>query len=329
MAAPVVNPASSILSFNQWLSWSTTIIASGTPFDFRIDSGVLPPGMSFQPSLTSTSSSSNAVHATAHGLANGTCLVARALSGATGLSTGTRYFVINADADPNSFQLATTPGGSSISFSYTSALFYQPGVITGAASVPGVYPFTVYATNSTGESAAGVTYTIGIKPAAAVADANLDAVWNFATGDFIRQTDANLNLTPVARTEPVFKCKSSADFILRLRTVKDSSIIDLQTIADGACKLYIKELETDPRVVVSVNSRKSGSGDNNSILVYANISSDALNAAFGNYESDAGTLFNAIAELELVYPNPGYFDGTPETFTAITNTFTIQIERHL
>jgi len=330
MSVPIVSSLSSILSFNQWLYWQVNFIASGTPYDYRIDSGNVPPGMVFQPSLSATASASgDTINATAHGLVNGTCLVGRTLTGGTGLSTATLYFVVNALA--NTFQLATTPGGAAVDITvdYSAVLLYQPGVLSGAGTLPGVYPFTLFATNGTGESAAGVTFSVGIKPAAPAQDANVDVVWDFAANAIIAQTSSVLNLTPAPRDTPIMYCKEQDDFIIRLRTTKGATMLDLGAIVDGDCKLVLKQNETEAKLVVSDASVKVGTGDANSILIHAKINGDAIAAAFSNVENDNGTIFAALAEIELTYPNPGYFAGSPTTLRRTSPTFRIQSERDL
>lgn len=330
MPVPVVNAASSILSFNQWVYWEFQISASNTAYDYRIDTGSVPVGMSFQPSYNVTiSATGDTVNLMAHGLTNGACLVARTLAGGTGLSTGTLYFVVN--AAPNTFQLAATPGGTPINITvdYTAAQLYRPGVLAGAATVPGVSNFVVFASNGTGESAAGVNFSVGIKPAAAALDTNANLVWDFATNAIIAQTSSALNLTPAPRDTPIIFVKQQDDLIIRLRTTNGSSVLDLGAIADGDCKLVLKQNETDGKIIISDNSRKISSGDANSILIHAKIDSAALKGAFGDYENDAGTFFGALAEIELTYPNPGYFDTTPASLVRTSPTFRIQTERDL
>ena len=159
-------------------------------------------------------------------------------------------------------------------------------------------------------------------------DANADLVWDFATNSVIAQTDSTLNLTPAERATPILFMKEEDDLIARIRTVKGPSVIDLGAVADGDCKLVLKELEPENKVVVSDASQKIGTGDANSILLHAKFAGDALAASLSNYEADAGTLYNALAEIEITYPNP-FFGATPATLRRTSKTFTIQIERDL
>lgn len=83
-----------------------------------------------------TGSATNTLSATAHGLANGAVV---SFSGITtlALSTATRYYVINTAA--NTFQVATTPGGSAVAvgnsgsataLSFTDYEVYKPNQAT-------------------------------------------------------------------------------------------------------------------------------------------------------------------------------------------------------
>lgn len=331
MSAPVIDPESSVLSYPQWLSWEHQFSATDNPYDWKIVAGAFPTGMTFQPAWTVTASDSgDVINLANHPFENGMCLVFRSLDGAgAGLTSNTRYFVINATGD--AFQLAITPGGGAVAIttSYGDSLLYRPGFLTGAATVPGISLVRLLATNSTGDSAASVLFTIGIEPAAVVPDANFDLVWDFAANTIIAQTSSALNLTPAPRDTPIMFVKGGDDLILRLRTTKGASVLDLGDIEDGACKLVLKELEPDAKIIVSDASAKISSGDANSILIHAKISGDAIKAAFTNYEADGGTFFAALAEIELTYPNPGYFTGTPANLVRTSPTFRIQTEREL
>ncbi|EDY16673.1 hypothetical protein CfE428DRAFT_5786 [Chthoniobacter flavus Ellin428] len=329
MAAPAIDPESGVLIYPQWLTWEHQFSATNNPYDWAITSGAFPTGMTFQPSGSVTvSATGDTVNWTAHGLANGTCVVFRSLTGGTGLAINTRYFVVNAAAD--TFKLSTTPGGSAIDVTvdYTAALIYRPGFLTGAGTVPGVSDVRITATNADPATSAEVLFSLGIISAAAAPDANADLVWDLATDNLIVQTNSTLNLTPADRATPILFFKEHDDRILRLRTVKNASIIDLGAIDDDACLMVVKEVEPDAKIEISTNSQKIGTGDANSILIYIKLNGSSLAGALSNYEDDKGTILNALVEIELTYPNP-YFASTPATLRRTSKTFTIQIERDL
>lgn len=330
MPTPVIDPESSVLSYPQWLSWEHQFSATGDPYDWSIVAGSFPTGMIFQPSWAVTAvAAGDLILLDDNPLKDGMCVVFRSLDGVgAGLTSNTRYFVINAGA--NDFQIATVPGGAAVDITtnYGDSLLYRPGYLSGAAEVPGISLVRLTATNGDGPSADSTLFTIGIEPAAVVPDGNFDLVWDFAANTIIAQTTATLSLTPAPRDTPIMFVKEGDDLILRLRTVKAASVIDLGPIEPNNCKLILKELEPDGKIIVSDASVQVGTGDANSILIHAQITGNAIKAAFTNYEADGGTFFAALAEIELTYPNPGYGIGG-DTLTRTSPTFRIQTERDL
>ena len=331
MSAPVIDPESSVLSYPQWLTWEHQFSATNNPYDWSIASGAFPTGMTFQPAYAGTASNiGDTINFTAHGLANGTCIVFRTLTGGTGLSINTRYFVINTAAD--TFQVSLTSGGAAMTITadYSAVAFYRPGFLTGAASMPGISTVRLVATNAGPTDSAEVLFTISIEPAAAVPDSNADIVWDFATNSVIVQTSSALNLTAVDRDTPILFVKEEDDLIARLRLVKNGSVLDLGDLPDAnSLKLVLKELEPEAQVLLSDNADKAGTGDSSSYLVHAKFNGDSLAASLTNYETDAGTFYDALAEFELTFTNPGYFAGTPATLRRTSKTFRIRIERDL
>jgi len=96
----------------------------------------------------------------------------------------------------------------------------------------------------------------------------------------------------------------------------------------NALKLVIKQFEPEVKTVVSDGSVQAGLAGAASQLVHAKLTGALLQGALSDYEADAGTFFNALAEFELTFPNPyGTIGG--ETLVRSSKTFTIQIERDL
>jgi hypothetical protein len=154
-------------------------------------------------------------------------------------------------------------------------------------------------------------------------------IWDFATNNIVAQTSSALNLTPEARDTPILFVKEQDDLIVRLRTVKNGTVLDLGALADPAnLKLVLKELEPENQVVVSDGAAKISTGDASSYLVHAKFDGAALAASLSNYETDAGTSYDALAEFELTFSNPGYPVG-PGSLVRTSKTFRIQIERDL
>lgn len=76
------------------------------------------------PTVTGTAST-DVIASTGHGLSNGDSVIFTALTGGTGLSTNTPYFVVNKNT--NDFQVSTVKGGTAVDFStnVTAATAYK------------------------------------------------------------------------------------------------------------------------------------------------------------------------------------------------------------
>jgi len=329
MSNVVIDPTSSVLSFPQWLLWNFQFTASNMPYNWTISSGSFPPGMNFQAKYSVTSSS-GLITATGSAFNEGTPLVFSALGSGGSAYTASTVVYYATRVSGVTFSLATSPGGAPITSgtNITNGSLYQPGLLSGQATAPGIYKVNMVATNSTGDSPA-VPFTIGIEAAAAAPDTNTDLVWDFGSNAVIVQTSSVLNVTPAPRTTPIIFVKEQDDLIVRVRAIKNSSILDLGLVgASNPLKLVLKQFEPEAQIVISDGSVQIGSNDANSLLLHAQFSGDTLKSALSNYETDTGTLFSALAELEVTFPNPGYTVG-PDHLRRTSQTFTVQIERDL
>lgn len=332
MSVPVIDSTSDILSFPQWQTWEHNFAGTNVPYQWSVNSGGFPSGMVFQPNFNGIGDHSTGVIDTGvdHGMAIGNTVVFSAITwSGSGLSTNTVYYV-SAVPSSHEIRLATTAGGASLSFSadFSASNLYRPGYLKGAGELPGTNLVTLMATNGSGNSAE-VTFTIGIEAAAAVPDSNADMVWDFATNDIIAQTTSSTNLTPAPRDTPILYVKEEDDLIVRLRMVKAGTILDLGPLATATdLKLVIKELEPESQVVVSDAAAQFGTGAGNSYLIHSKFNGDKLTSSLSNYEQDAGTYYDALAEFEITYASP-YGTFGPDTLHRTSKTFRIRIERDL
>lgn len=333
MSAPVIDPESGVLYYPQYTAWEHQFSAFSDTvpvYDWVIFAGGFPTGMTFQPSLAATGASTgNLMTSAGHGLANGTALVFRSITsgGSPTPTTAVIYYVINKTTD--TFQLSTTPGGTvqSLGADMSAALLYRPGFLTGSGTVPGVSTVQLKASNGT--LSAAQLFTIGISSAAPAVDTTATLVWDFGANAIIAQSTSTLTLTPAPRDTPILFVKQQDDLIIRLRTTNGSTILDLGAVDDNACVLTLKENEGDGKIIISDASVKVSTGDANSILIHAKITGAAIKAAFSDFENDNGTFFAALAEIQITYPNPGYFLDTPPSLVRTSPTFRIQAERDL
>lgn len=324
MPVPTIDPESSVLSYPQWLTWEHQFSATNAPSSWTVASGSWPTGMIFEGATDVTgTASTDLIEAVAHGFLDNMVVLFTTITGGSGLTALTRYYVVNANADD--FQLSLTEGGTPALFTtdITAGKVIRPGHLTGAATVPGISNVRLTATNGTGASAE-VLFTIGIEPAAASPDANTDLVWDIGTGGIFLQTSSALNLTPPAAGVPVMTVKEGDDFLARLRIIKGGTVI--APVASNL-RLAVKELEPEAEVVISTEWEQIGTGTGTSYLVYGAFDGTLLAASLANYEADAGTRYEGLAEFELTYANP-YAIG-PVSLVKSSLTFLLRIERDI
>jgi hypothetical protein len=332
MSAPVIDDTTSVLSFPQWQNWEHYFTATNTPYQWNINAGGFPTGMTFQPNWNGIGTSATGVISTGvdHGLALGQVVMFSSITwSGTGLAINTPYYVSTIPS-AHELRVAATAGGASLSFTadFTVSNLFRPGYLTGAAVLPGLPKVTLQAVNASGPSAE-VTFTIGIEAAAASPDSNVDLLWDFGTNDVIVQTSSSTNTTPADRDTPIIFVKEQDDLILRVRIVKTGTILDLGPLAEPTdLKLVIKELDPDGQVVVSDAAAQFGSGPSNSYLVHTKFNGDVLASTLANYLKDKGTFYGALAELEITFATP-YGAFGPSTLRRTSKTFTIQIDRDL
>lgn len=328
MAVPVIDPESSILAYPQYLPWEHNFSATNAPYAWALDSGSLPTGMSFQKQHDITvTASTDKITLAGHGFTEGMLVGFTALDGSgAGLAPLTRYYVRNPEADE--FQVSTTLGGTpqAVTVDYASGKVFRLGFLEGSATVPGISTIRLIATNGDGNSAS-VLFTIGIEPAAAAIDTNLDFVWELTTNTIVPQFSSVLTITPPAATNPptpVMSVKEGDDLLIRLRVTKSGIPLDLN-VSDF--RLGVKELEPEGLVVVSSEFAKLGEGQSAVYLIYAKCDGDALATALSNYEADGGTEFNGLAEFQMTFENIESIG--PDDLVRSSNNFTLQVNRDL
>jgi hypothetical protein len=210
---------------------------------------------------------------------------------------------------PTSWACPLLPAGLSID--------EDTGLISGAASQPGVYVLGLTATNGDGTSAPMVL-TIGIEAGAIQPTSGVDLFIDVVTGK------VTMTLTGTTSEAALLSVKEDDDLLLYVRFVKAGQILDLDL---DELTLFVKELEPDALVATSLAWEKSGSGANSVYLVHAKFDGSLLAGALSNYEEDDGTKFVGLAEIERVETSA--WEGGPETLRVTSRTFGIEIERDL
>ena len=236
---------------------------------------------------------------------------------------------------PTSWACPNLPAGLSIDTS--------TGKISGAASVNGVFICGLTATNSDGTSTP-LVLTIGIDAAsAALTSSGYEVKINVVTrqAEFIAATggttqtvqktvtDSSSNTTTtgsqtVGSSAPNLFAKEDDSLLLWLSFQKDGTNLDL---AIQSLVISLKEFQPDVRLVLGDTWKKFGSGTGAYYGLYASISGSALKAALNNYEADAGTAFDGLADIRWEEANPDHATFGPENFQFTTRDFKLTVAR--
>lgn len=349
MSAPVISAASSILGYRRYEYWEFCPAASNEPV---IWSAVgLPDGLSVETWAARAATgvaSTDIVTSAGHGYANGDRVWFSALSGGSGLSSNTVYFV--RDRTDDTFKLAATAGGAALEFSsdITSATVRKvsSGKISGRGDVPGAYAVTLTATNLAAETGSQ-QYFIGITsesvplsgddPAGVAAtDWVVDvATREVTTGQQVEipaqaglpagvATQAGAGAGAGAGVKALAYWKEGDVVMLSLRFAKNGAVVDMQPVT---IKLALKQYDPEAVLVEAEDFEQVGSGVDVRYHLPVSLTGAKLAAALSDNENDAGTGFVALAEIEWTISVT--HDSAPLTLRSTTQTFPVLIERDL
>ncbi len=217
------------------------------------------------------------------------------------------------------------------------------GKISGAATSAGVFVCGLKASNGVGTSAP-LVLTIGIDPAsAALTNSGYEVKINVQTREieFIAPsggssqtvsktvTDAGSSTTTtgsqtVGATAPNLFAKITDSLLLWIAFQKDGVNLDLDI---GSLAIAIKEFNPDGRLVLGNTWKKFGSGTGAYYGLYAAVSGADLASALSNYESDSGTAFDGLADIQWTEANPDHATFGPENFQFTTRDFKATLAR--
>lgn len=180
------------------------------------------------------------------------------------------------------------------------------GLISGAATVAGVYNVAVRASNGDGTSEA-LILTIGIE--AANADPNVNVV------------DVEVDLvTRAVRVPEGLVVKRGDGVVLRVSFVK-SGVVNALTLTD--LKVVLKEYEGDGVLLEGTDF----SGEDGVYLLYVSMTGDALAGVLADNETDKEAAITALWELQWLAENP--LDVGPEEIVGSSQTFEVKVIRDL
>ena len=209
---------------------------------------------------------------------------------------------------PTSWACPNLPAGLSINTT--------TGLISGAASVNGVFICGLTATNGDGTSAP-LVLTIGIDAASA-------ALTNSGYEVKINVVTRQIEFVASGGTAPKLFAKEGDSLLLWISFQKDGVNLDLDI---GSLAVALKEFNPDSRLVLGDTWKKFGSGTGAYYGLYASISGTALSAALSNYEADAGTAFDGLADIQWTEANPDHATFGPVDFQFTTKDFLLTVAR--
>jgi len=222
-------------------------------------------------------------------------------------------YQMQATNSPTAWTANGLPSGMTISSS---------GLISGAASVPGVYLIRVTASNASGSS-------LPLEVAMGIEDTN----FNDGVG-----IDVNIDLRSGAVSVPGIAPSAAKDSqAVMFLKFGDKVFLDLgflkgeelQSMAMASIIINIREFDGETVLVQSNGDLEIiGTSDRPRYRILVDLNTPELFNALGNYEDDFQTTFDAIAEIEwrVDYLEPG---ALADEVIRSTKTFRIAIDRDL
>ncbi len=194
------------------------------------------------------------------------------------------------------------------------------GLISGAATTPGVYVVAFRAINGDGSSESQV-FTIGID---ATSDAPPSGLVQVCIDALTKEVTFGPLGSPIAALDggSLFTLKSGDDPVFHVVFHRAGVVLDLDL---DALRFGVKEIEPDAVVVESTEWTVVGTA----FRVYCQLSGTALDGALSNYETDTATVLQALGEFEWTENNPYDPAIGPETLVNTSRTFRFDIVREL
>ena len=204
------------------------------------------------------------------------------------------------------------------------------GTILGAATVPGVYVFTVQAENAVGISEP-VTFAMGIEATGFLEPSNIIELEIDVTTKVVSMASdsgagAGASGATAAAVPALLWVKAGDDLLLNIRFLKAGVPADITVTS---LKFALKELEPENVLVASDAWTPVGAGTEASYRMFVHVDSDELRGALSNYEDDTATQFLALDEFEWIEQNTYEPMVGPDLLRSSTRTFGVMLPRDL
>jgi len=219
-------------------------------------------------------------------------------------------FQMQATNSPTSWAASGLPAGMTIN---------NTGLITGAATVAGVYLVRVTATNATGTSAP-LSVAMGIEESMINDGIGIGVDIDLITGSVVAT-----GITAAA-DKPALFLKYRDLVFLDVGFFKGSVLQEMNVVQ---LKIHIREFDGETILVESSGDLENlGTADKPRYRIALDLNSTTLRDVLGNYEDQFATSFLAIAEFEwrVTYDSSSVL---PSELTRSSKTFRIAIDRDL
>lgn len=195
------------------------------------------------------------------------------------------------------------------------------GRLTGPATAAGVFLATVTAANGTGTTTP-IVVTIGIFGRSYQDDGSVPVNVDLRTGRAYPPT-----IQGWQPGEPVIWAKNGDVFLIDVGFTADGGAA-LAMVDPASVRISIKETDSQSALALSDGAFETiGDWDATRYRIVCTLTPAAVLRALRNYETEAGTFFDALCEIE--WTQAVTFDGDATTLIRSTQTFPVRLAREL
>ncbi len=221
-----------------------------------------------------------------------------------------------ASNSPTAWQSSALPPGATLD--------PDTGRITASVTLPGVYVFSLIASNGSGSSDA-VVFTCGIEPGSNITPSGILEVFVDLTTRLVSLNKGSFVAADASKQE-LFSVKRGDDLVMHVVFLRGGVAADLNI---STLKITGKQFDGEEVVISGDEWQKTGEGEDAAYRLYVQIASDAVDSALSDVEKDTSTEFIALTELEWTETNSYTPQVGPPHLRASSLTFGTKIVRDL